>query len=152
MKCLNTNQTIFVVYIIILVFVGGRSRDALRISLEGVYRLPLPDQLSTQTYITMNIAASNTLSQFWGSNSLTWRPYRWITKDEGTMTLEDEQICQPQYGVFIPFSSGPRACPGKKFAQVEFVAVIARLFRRHRCPDPPEQGDLRPKVSRDQCI
>jgi len=49
------------------------------------------------------------------------------------MRLEDEHIYHPQYGAFIPFSSGPRVCPGKKFAQVEFVAVIARLFRRHRC-------------------
>lgn len=34
---------------------------------------------------------------------------------------------------FIPFASGPRVCPGAKFAQVEFVAVIARIFRHHRC-------------------
>ena len=33
---------------------------------------------------------------------------------------------------YLPWSIGPRSCPGKKFAQVEFVAVIAHLFRRHR--------------------
>jgi cytochrome P450 len=81
----------------------------------------------------MNTVALNTLPQFWGSDSLTWRPYRWVTKDEATMRLEDELVYQPRYGAFIPFSSGPRVCPGKKFAQVEFVAVIARLFWRHRC-------------------
>jgi cytochrome P450 len=27
---------------------------------------------------------------------------------------------------------GARICPGKRFAQVEFVAVMAALFREHR--------------------
>jgi hypothetical protein len=31
--------------------------------------------------------------------------------------------------MFNPWTHGPRVCPGKKFAQVEFVAVIARLFK-----------------------
>jgi len=89
----------------------------------------------------MNIVALSTLPRFWGSDSLTWRPDRWITKDGESMRLEDEQIYQPQYGAFIPFSSGPRVCPGKKFAQVEFVAVIARLFRRHRCSPVLLEGE-----------
>jgi cytochrome P450 len=98
------------------------------INIEGKdYSIP------PQTYITMNIVALSTLPRIWGSDSLTWRPDRWIIKDEASMRLEDEHIYHPQYGAFIPFSSGPRVCPGKKFAQVEFVAVIARLFRRHRC-------------------
>ena len=39
---------------------------------------------------------------------------------------------QPPKGRFVPWASGPRVCPGKKFAQVEFVALMARLFRNHR--------------------
>jgi len=30
----------------------------------------------------------------------------------------------------MPWSVGPRVCPGQKMSQVEFVAVIATLFRR----------------------
>ena len=80
----------------------------------------------------INVSALSTLPQYWGSDSLAWRPDRWISKD-ASKSLEDEQMYQPQKGVFIPFGSGPRVCPGKKLAQVEFVAVIARLFRQHRC-------------------
>lgn len=29
---------------------------------------------------------------------------------------------------FLPWTSGPRVCPGKKFSQVEFVAVLAEIL------------------------
>ena len=32
----------------------------------------------------------------------------------------------------MPWSDGPRNCPGQKFSRVEFVAVMVTLFRRHR--------------------
>lgn len=32
----------------------------------------------------------------------------------------------------MPFSDGARACTGKKFAQVEFVAALAVIFREYR--------------------
>lgn len=32
----------------------------------------------------------------------------------------------------MPWAAGPRVCPGKKFSQVEFVAVISSLFKNHR--------------------
>jgi cytochrome P450 len=38
----------------------------------------------------------------------------------------------PTEKAYIPWASGPRVCPGKKFSQVEFVAAIAVLFHRHR--------------------
>ena len=43
----------------------------------------------------------------------------------------------------MPWSDGPRVCPGRKFSQVEFVAVMATLFRRHR---------VRPKLSEGESI
>jgi hypothetical protein len=32
----------------------------------------------------------------------------------------------------VPWSAGPRVCPGQKMAQVEFTAIFLTLFRRHR--------------------
>ncbi|KAE8441593.1 hypothetical protein EG329_004642 [Mollisiaceae sp. DMI_Dod_QoI] len=97
--------------------------------------------LPPKTHIMINAGALSTLPQYWGSDSLLWRPNRWIIIDEKSQSMEDENIFQPQHGVYIPFSSGPRACPGRKFAQVEFVAVIARLFRRHRCSPVLLEGE-----------
>jgi cytochrome P450 len=41
-------------------------------------------------------------------------------------------IFKPAKGTFLPFSEGARACSGKKFATVQFVAVLLSLFREHR--------------------
>ena len=37
----------------------------------------------------------------------------------------------PIKGSFIPFSEGARACPGRRFAQVEIMAVLAVIFKTH---------------------
>lgn len=42
-----------------------------------------------------------------------------------------EGLFTPQKGVFVPFSEGPRACPGRRFAQVEITAVLSRILRSH---------------------
>lgn len=38
----------------------------------------------------------------------------------------------PVKGSYVPFSDGARVCPGKKFAQVEFVAAMVAFFRGNR--------------------
>jgi len=46
--------------------------------------------------------------------------------------LRLEVVVTPAQSTFFPCSDGPQNCPGAKFAQVEFVAVLACLFRDHR--------------------
>jgi cytochrome P450 len=36
-----------------------------------------------------------------------------------------------EHSAYIPWSEGNRSCPGKKFAQVEHVAVMVAMFREH---------------------
>jgi cytochrome P450 len=43
--------------------------------------------------------------------------------------------------MFNPWAAGPRVCPGKKFSQVEFVAVVARLFQKGRVTLKVEAGE-----------
>ena len=47
-------------------------------------------------------------------------------------TTSAQGILKPAKGAFLPFSDGARACSGKKFAGVEFVAVLFTLLRNHR--------------------
>jgi len=44
----------------------------------------------------------------------------------------EEAHIEPAKGTFIPWADGPRNCPGQKFAQVEFVSVVANLFSTHQ--------------------
>ena len=55
--------------------------------------------------------------------------------------LTHEQLLVPEKGTFAAWSEGVRSCPGKKFAQVEFVAAMAALFRNHRVEPVPRQGE-----------
>ncbi|KAJ7484042.1 cytochrome P450 [Mycena galericulata] len=41
-------------------------------------------------------------------------------------------LLKPPKGTFLPFSEGARACSGRKFASVEFAAVLCTLLRYHR--------------------
>ncbi len=89
----------------------------------------------------MNAVALSTLPKYWGSDSLIWRPNRWILQGGGSGDLADEKVYEPRDGVYTPFASGPRVCPAKKFAQVEFVAAIAELFRENRCAPVLLEGE-----------
>ena len=55
--------------------------------------------------------------------------------------FEDETLLTPKRGTFFPWSDGPRVCPGKKYAQVEFVAVLSTLLRMHRVDPVPKPGE-----------
>ena len=75
--------------------------------------------------------------RYWGADAESWRPARWIVSAPSECKLEDfglvqESLFTPAKGTYFPWSDGQRNCPGKKFSQVEFVAVIARLLHRHR--------------------
>jgi len=57
-------------------------------------------------------------------------------------------VYKPPKGTFLPFSDGARACSGKKFATVEFIAVMFTLLREHRVELDSEGGWTRERVSK----
>ncbi|KAF2195625.1 cytochrome P450 [Zopfia rhizophila CBS 207.26] len=86
------------------------------------------------TNITLNIHASHTNSTLFPSPT-TFNPKRWIHSSSASPTpqlsLSTETLLPPSQG-FAPWSLGPRICPGMKFAQVEFSAVLSTVLRRVR--------------------
>ncbi len=95
--------------------------------------------LPPNTMICLAYSSLQTDPRWWGSDSLTWRPSRFIKPAETEPTLEgverrvkEEEFLQPKRGTFVRWSEGARDCPGRKFSQVEFVATIASLFRDWR--------------------
>jgi cytochrome P450 len=67
------------------------------------------------------------------------------------LDLQTEELFQPPTGLFLPWTSGPRICPGRKFAQVEFVAVIAKLFQKHEV-EPVLEHDETMKQARQRAL
>ncbi|KAL6720095.1 hypothetical protein ACLMJK_002016 [Lecanora helva] len=82
--------------------------------------------LPPNTGVSINVQALHTDPQIWGDDSLTWRPERWLPMSQ------PQSFIEPKAGTYVPWADGPRACVGKKFSQVEFVAVLATLFSQYR--------------------
>ncbi len=93
--------------------------------------------------------ALHTHPEYWGEDSLSWRPSRWIIStsnvEPGSLSIPSvipkENMYKPIRGSYIPWAEGARNCPGKKFAQVEFVAVIVKLLSEYRVRVVPESGE-----------
>ena len=99
-----------------------------------------------KTMIFPNPPALHTHPRYWEKDFLEWRPSRWIESSKSgadiEAVLQAESVFKPIHGSYIPWSDGARVCPGKKFAQVEFVAVMAALFREHRVHVVPSDGEI----------
>lgn len=101
------------------------------------------------TLVVPHLQTLHTHPRYWGTDSLTWRPSRWILPACASQTTErtvptnmpDEKLLVPEKGTFIAWSEGARNCPGKKFAQVEFVATMATLFRNYRVQPVVKPGE-----------
>lgn len=71
--------------------------------------------------------------------ALDWEQSRWITSSASERTDVKDVLASEAFlefpksqNPFVAWSGGTRACPGRKFSQVEFVGVLVGLFRRHR--------------------
>jgi len=69
----------------------------------------------------------------WGDDANSFKPSRWIDSTG--------QVVTPPRGTFLPWSAGPRVCPGMKMAQVEFVATFATLFRSAKGEVLKDEGE-----------
>lgn len=111
------------------------------------------------TFIHLNVVGTNLNPKYWGDDSTVFRPERWLPNksstsndhpENGTIketikekveadglettsfeTSTSTSLITPVKGSYISFSEGTRACPGRRFAQVESTAVISALFQKH---------------------
>lgn len=75
-----------------------------------------------------------------------FRPTRWLNPDTGA-------FYQPPRGAFLPWSMGPRVCPGQKMAQVEFTTIFLRILATCRVEaavlDVEENGAVRKETRKE---
>lgn len=110
-------------------------------------------------YVTLVTVALHRNPKYWPHTSeqdlLNFRPERWLldsstakadghqTKDEHAYATEEgldfdgpdkradtsASLFRPAKGAYVPFSDGYRSCLGRRFAQVEILAVLAVIFK-----------------------
>ena len=89
--------------------------------------------------VTVTFAGIHSQKQIWGDDATDFRPSRWLDseqserkEDVSVNAASSVNLLPPVKGAFLPWSGGPRVCPGMKMAQVEFVAIFWTLFRKYR--------------------
>ncbi|KAL1595032.1 hypothetical protein SLS60_009717 [Paraconiothyrium brasiliense] len=103
--------------------------------------------IPANTLVNLNIHAMHTTPSTYTSPKV-WNPKRWITSTSPTgqsassdrSTLQNEKLLHMEQG-FAPWASGPRICPGMKFAQVEFTAVLSTVLKRARIAPSVKGGE-----------
>jgi cytochrome P450 len=129
-------------------FVDGQLSQPLKV---GGRTLILPPK----TMVVPSYSSLQTDPKYWGDDSLEWRPSRFIKSSDSVATkgnpLDDEKFITPARGTYLPWSGGPRDCVGRKFSQVEFVAVMASVFRDWRV-DPVLADGETPEASRKRVL
>ncbi|KAL8865093.1 MAG: hypothetical protein Q9174_007074 [Haloplaca sp. 1 TL-2023] len=93
------------------------------------------------TIIIPNYSAMHTHPRYWGANSLDFEPSRWIIPSSSSHPQEQFKEPPSRNSPFVGWSGGARSCPGKKFAQIEFVAVLVGLFGGFRVRPKREKGE-----------
>ncbi|KAF6838013.1 MFS multidrug transporter [Colletotrichum musicola] len=102
--------------------------------IEGIERRVPP-----RTNVFVNMPSIQVHRPIWGADSKVWNPSRWISTTE--KGLQAEQVISPPDAAFLPWSEGKRACPGKRFSQVGFVAALVALLYNHRIEVVPRDGE-----------
>jgi cytochrome P450 len=107
------------------------------------------------TGVMPSLLTVQTHPRYW-QDPLLWQPSRWISrsmtstaehseKTDLRARLHQEILVEHKQSTYFPWSDGPQNCPGAKFAQVEFVAVLACILRDHRIGiirAPGESADM----------
>ena len=94
------------------------------------------------------------------TDELAFRPTRWLMPSSSsssssssstcttTSSSETPQLFKPPKGSYVPWSSGPRICPGQKMAQVEFAAIFLKLFQKQRIEAVMLEGETSEEVEK----
>jgi cytochrome P450 len=113
----------------------------IHISIVGAHRNPRywpssPSKLSKKTHDLDDFVPERWLTSSQKSTKTVQKKVENADDDilENTTTFDSntgDGLFVPPKGAFLPFSDGARACPGKRFAQVQITAVLAVIFQEY---------------------
>lgn len=106
-----------------------------------------PDTLITALFSAMHA------SPRWGADVHVFNPRRFVATDPNAAAggQQAEGLTMPSdtdNAMFLAWVFGPRVCPGKKFSQVEFVAVVAQILSQYRIEVLIKEGQTAEEAKR----
>jgi cytochrome P450 len=107
--------------------------------------------IPASSYVAVNFQGVHTSPEYWGENSLEWKPQRWVTasiNEKNSNTFGEHLGGPPKGAAFVAWALGPRECPGKKFSKVEFVALIAYLLKNFEIKPAVRDGETEQEAAR----
>jgi cytochrome P450 len=95
------------------------------------------------TSVHCSLPALHSHPKYWGPNPLAWNPKQHLSISDSKKfdSFEGEILAPDTSDHFMPWAWGQRVCPGKRFSQVELVAVLAALFRDWKVEVVPEKDE-----------
>ncbi|KAI8801320.1 cytochrome P450 [Cladochytrium replicatum] len=96
------------------------------------------------TFIWINPIGLHYNPKYWGDDLEDFRPERFLstdTEDSQTAVKAGETGEKVHKYAFLPFSVGPRACIGRKFALVEMAMILTLLNREYTWKPAPSMGE-----------
>ncbi len=109
--------------------------------------------IPADAFVQVHCVGANRNPRYWPESPNDFIPERWLPKtstDKESISTEKNDVgdayglevasfetsgtgslFKPIRGSYIPFSEGARACPGRRFAQVEATAVLSAIFQRY---------------------
>jgi cytochrome P450 len=113
-------------------------------------QITIPDN----TFLHFNMVGTHRNPRYWPDKPNEFMPERWLPSTTSTIEKKEQvvekeangadgletasfetsgstSLMKPVKGSYIPFSEGARACPGRRFAQVEGIAVLSALFYKY---------------------
>ncbi|KAH6701999.1 cytochrome P450 monooxygenase-like protein [Leptodontidium sp. MPI-SDFR-AT-0119] len=113
-------------------------------------QITFPDKM----FLHLNVVGTNRNPRYWPDSPNDFMPERWLPRgipgSDSSQVLEKGEkdnvdgletasfetsgaasLFKPIKGSYISFSEGQRACPGRRFAQVESTAVLSTVFQKH---------------------
>ncbi|KAL2833611.1 cytochrome P450 [Aspergillus pseudoustus] len=126
-----------------------------------------PFVIPPHTRVDISVSGLHFNPKYWGPRATEYRPQNWDARCEchwtGTQTADGNGIHGhpqsdifetepsgssspaaliriPRRGSYLPWSDGGRGCLGKRFSQIEFLAVMTVIFRAYRVELAVEEG------------
>ncbi|KAI5808462.1 cytochrome P450 [Peziza echinospora] len=112
--------------------------------------------LPPNTIVELDVVSAQYNTDAWGPNAAEFQPWIWDGQNPPSPDIPALSPAAPgakgdtfpnvhvaKKGTWVPFGEGHRSCVGQKFAQVEYVAILAVMLRRHRVELVREKGETR---------